>query len=111
MPGPALDWCSRWSRPSSTAGSLARMSEQSGWAEDPSQPPHLLLSIPLSTLRPESITPATANGREVVVFAGTDEVSLPVRFVDLDSGAQLPDRSLLHSAYLVGLGRGSGRTL
>jgi len=87
------------------------MSEQTGWAEDPSQPSHLLLSTPLGTLRPESITPAMANGREVVVFAGTDEESLPVRFVDLDSGALLPDRSLLHSPHLVGLARGAGRTL
>jgi hypothetical protein len=87
------------------------MSEQTSWTEDPAQPPHLLLSTPLGTLRPESITPATVNGREVVVFAGTDEESLPVRFVDLASGTPLPDRSLLHSPYLLGLGRGAGRTL
>jgi len=87
------------------------MSEQTGWAEDPSQPPHHVLSTPLGTLRPESITPALANGREVLVFAGTDDESLPVRFVDLESGALLPDRSLLHSPHLAGLGRGAGRTL
>jgi hypothetical protein len=87
------------------------MSEQTGWVEDPSRPPHLLLNAPLGTLRPESIVPAMANGREVVVFAGTDEESLPVRFVDLDGGALLPDRSLLHSSHLVGLGRGAGRAL
>src|SRR5689334_22969359 len=87
------------------------MSQQTGWAEDPAQPPHLLLSTPLGTLRPESVTPATVNGREVLVFAGADDESLPVRFVELDSGALLPDRSLLHSAHLVGLGRGAGRTL
>ncbi len=87
------------------------MSEQIGWIEDPSRPPHLVLSGPLGSLRPASITAATANGREVVVFAGTDEESLPVRFVDLDSGALLPDRSLLHSSHLVGLGWGAGRLL
>ena len=69
------------------------MSEPTGWVEDPSQLPHLLLSTALGTLRPTSITPARANDREVLVFAGTDEESLPVRFVDLDSGALLPDRS------------------
>jgi len=87
------------------------VSEQTGWTEDAVQPPHLLLRTALGTLRPESIIPAVANGREVLVFAGADDESLPVRFVDLDSGAPLPDRSLLHSPLLAGLGRGAGRTL
>ncbi|WP_158632176.1 WD40 repeat domain-containing protein [Micromonospora sp. Llam0] len=55
-----------------------------------------------------------ANGREVVVFAGVDRESLPVRFIDLDSGALLPDRSVLHGAdslRLLALAAGAGRTL
>jgi WD40 repeat protein len=87
------------------------MSEQTGWIEDPARPPHRLLSSPLGTLRPESIVPAMVNGREMVVFTGPDEESLPVRFVDLESGALLPDRSFLHRPHLIALGRGAGRTL
>lgn len=83
----------------------------SGWTTDPAHPPHFVLSGALGTLRPRSITPTIANGREVLVVTGDDDESLPVRFVDLATGEPLPDRSLLHSADLVVLGPGRGRVL
>ncbi|WP_305788734.1 WD40 repeat domain-containing protein [Symbioplanes lichenis] len=87
------------------------MSDESGWVEDSTRPPHLLLRTRLGTLRPETIRTASANGRELLVFAGVDDEALPVRFVELDSGVLLPDRSLLHSAELAALGPGAGRAL
>ncbi|WP_306209094.1 WD40 repeat domain-containing protein [Actinoplanes sp. RD1] len=87
------------------------MPEPSGWTEDPTQPPHLVLTSGLGTLRPEAIRPTTANGRELLIVTGADDESLPVRVLELDSGVPLPDRSLLHSAELAALGPGVGRTL
>ncbi|GAA1639924.1 WD40 repeat domain-containing protein [Actinoplanes couchii] len=81
------------------------MSEQSGWDAD------LVMRESLGTLRPETITAGLVGDRTVLVFAGTDDEGLPVRFADLDTGALLPDRSLLHSAHLVTLGQGDGRVL
>lgn len=90
------------------------MSERTAWVVDEAQPPHRILRTPLGSLRPASITPAVANGRDVVVFAGADRESLPVRFMDLDNGEPLPDRSGLHGAdslRLLALAAGSRRTL
>ncbi|MDY7086585.1 MAG: hypothetical protein SYR96_15905 [Actinomycetota bacterium] len=90
------------------------MSDRTAWVVDEAQPPHRILRTPLGSLRPASITPAVANGREVVVFAGADRESLPVRFLDQDDGEPLPDRSGLHGAdslRLLALAAGAGRAL